>query len=142
MLIADLSISTTFRIMEKNYYRITIDDERKMIHYQHNGFLKIEEIGEAWRRLLELKEFTSLGYNLLSDYSEADFDFSINKAELIWDFLYSIQDILKNKRGAVVTSKPVSTAISVLFEAETYRNLKFELKTFSTREVALDWLRL
>lgn len=126
--------------MDQNNLSLFVDDELKIIHYKHTGLLKVEELGQAWQKLLELEEFTNLKYNLLSDYTEADFDFSVDKTDLIWEFLHSIKHILKGKKEAVITSKPVSTAISFLFESESNKLLNFDVRTFSTREAALEWL--
>ncbi|NVO18422.1 MAG: hypothetical protein HXX13_01915 [Bacteroidetes bacterium] len=127
--------------MEDNRYEIFIDEKQKIIQYKHWGILKIEDIGEAWQQLLKTEEFTKMGYNLLSDYSEADFNFSVGNTMIVWDFFKSIQHILRNKKEAVIATNPFTTAISILFENEAYKNLNFEVKTFTTRDVALDWLR-
>jgi hypothetical protein len=126
--------------MKKQNIEISIDNDNKIIVYQHSGLLSLSEIGDAWKAIIEMAEFSKLGYNLLSDYSSADFDFSINQTDQVFDFLYSIKDILKGKKEAVITSNPLTTAISVFFENESYRNFQFEVKTFSTREVAVEWL--
>jgi hypothetical protein len=127
--------------MEQNRFEIFVDYERQLIHYHHKGMLKVEEIGEVWQKLLEMEEFTKLGYNLLTDYSDADFAFSINKTDIIWNFLLSIKHILKGKKEAVITSKPIPTAISILFESETNKSMGFQVKTFTTMDAALEWLK-
>ena len=136
----ELTIAFFIKVFMEHSILITVDDQRKIIYYYHKGFLKIEDIGSAWKRLLELKEFTQFGYNLLCDYSEADFAFSFGSADLIWKFFHSIKDVLDNKKEAIITSSPQATAISYLFENETSKKLNFTIKTFSTREVAIDWL--
>ncbi|MBK7212012.1 MAG: STAS/SEC14 domain-containing protein [Bacteroidales bacterium] len=126
--------------METNRFDISFDDINKIIIYKHYGILSIDQIGEAWQSLLKTEQFLHHGYNLLSDYTEADFGFSVNSTEKAWSFFHSIQHILDGKKEAVVTSTPLTTAISVLFEHETLKELNFEVKTFSTKEVAIDWL--
>ncbi len=126
--------------MERNSFDISIDDDLKIIHYQHKGLLKVDEVLLAWQELAGLKEFSLDGYNLMCDYSNADFDFSINSAEQIWNYMYSVNTILQNKKEAILTNKPVITAISIFFENESFKIPNFQLKTFSTRDVALDWL--
>lgn len=46
---------------------IKINHEKKYIHYSHNGIIERKEIGEVWRQLLTMTEFTQMKYNLLSD---------------------------------------------------------------------------
>jgi hypothetical protein len=121
-------------------YKFIIDDEKRIVFYHHHGMLKIEDIGNAWQDLVRLEEFSSKGYNLLSDYSDADFDFSVHKTEMVWDYFESIKDILWDKKEAVIVSTPTATAISILFENEAFSTLNFKVKTFSTRDAAISWL--
>jgi hypothetical protein len=79
-------------------FTVDINYHDNLILYKHKGFLKIEEIGEAWQELLKLKEFTELKYNLLSDYSDAKSDFGEEDVQLITDFFFSIKEILKDKK--------------------------------------------
>jgi hypothetical protein len=126
--------------MEQNSFEIFIDDENKIIHYHHKGILQVEEIRDAWKQLLLMEEFTANGYNLLSDYSEADFEFSMDKLESILELLYSFKDTLNDQKEAIVVNKPISTAMSYIFEAEIFKFLNFQVKTFTTKKNALEWL--
>ena len=127
--------------MGTHSFNFRIDNENQIIIYKHHGLLQIEDIGLAWHDLLNVKEFRHNGFNLLSDYSDAEFNFPLAKTQYAWDYLYSIRDILKNKKEAVITSTPASTAISILFENETFSKLNFEVKTFSTFSAAMSWLK-
>jgi hypothetical protein len=98
------------------------------------------ELGAAWAEILQKDEFTKSGYNLLSDYRNADFDFSINETDVIWNFLESIKHILNGKRESVITDKPFTTAISMLFEKQLYSKMGFNIKIFSTEQAALNWV--
>jgi hypothetical protein len=117
-----------------------MDDDKKIIIYKHFGLLSLNEIRDVWDMLVQMKEFTVQGYNLISDYSEADFAFSVQNMGAICDYYDTVREVMKGKKEAIITSKPRTTALSVLFENETLRNLNFEAKTFSTYEVAVDWL--
>jgi hypothetical protein len=127
--------------MGTNAFNFKIDDKNQVIIYKHDGLLKLEDIGDAWQVLVKHDEFVNKGYNLLCDYSDADFDFSLSKTQLAWDYLFSIKDILNNKKEAVITSTPTSTAISILFEKETMNKLNFSVKTFATYSAAISWLQ-
>jgi hypothetical protein len=78
-------------------YSIEVLHDQKIIVYEHEGKIRRDEIGDVWRELLKMKEFTSEGYNLLSDYSNGKFDFSIGEMALIDDFLKSLKHILFGK---------------------------------------------
>lgn len=126
--------------METQRYEISFDKENKIIIYEHRGLLDLEEIKQAWALLMETKEFKKYGYNLLSDYSDADFSFSVNKINDIWNFFFSIKDKINGKKGAIIATKPLITALSVLLEKDATKDFNYEIKTFSTRPAAIYWL--
>jgi len=121
-------------------FKIEIDNDIRIIRYTHDGLISRQELGLAWGEILKLNEFSHLKFNLLSDYRNADFDFSVNETDVIWEFLESIKHILKGKRESVITDKPFTTAISMLFEKELYLKIGFNVKIFSTEKEALRWL--
>lgn len=119
---------------------IIIDHENKYIHYSHQGRISRKEIGDVWEELLNLTEFSKEKYNLLSDYRNGVFDFSIDKIDVIKDFLIANQDVLKGKKNAVIVDNPGETAIAMMFENEMQIQFNFYVKTFSTLEAAVDFL--
>jgi len=121
-------------------YNFEINTDLKLIHYSHSGMIPLEELGEAWKELLQINEFVNLDYNLLSDYRNGDFNFQVLEVDMIWEFLESIKHILNGKKEAVITDKPFSTAISILFEHKILLKIGFNVKVFSTEEAALLWL--
>lgn len=121
-------------------YSIVIDQENRIIRYKHSGEIEREDLGTAWQELLMIKEFTELGYSLLSDYRNSVFLFNLNDTKVIEDFLLSIQHILKGKKEGVIVDNPFSTAVSVYFQSKLQKMIGFEVKVFSTEKAALDWL--
>lgn len=121
-------------------YNLATDKNLKIIRYTHSGLISRKELGAAWTEILQKDEFTKSGYNLLSDYRNADFDFTVDETDVIWDFLESIKHILNGKRESVITDKPFTTAISMLFEKKLYSKMGFNIKIFSTEHAALHWL--
>jgi len=121
-------------------YNLETDKNLKIIRYTHSGLISRKELGTAWTEILQKDEFTKSGYNLLSDYRNADFDFTVDETDVIWDFLESIKHILNGKRESVITDKPFTTAISMLFEKQLYSKMGFNIKIFSTEQAALHWL--
>lgn len=98
------------------------------------------DLDATWAELLKTNEFTTLKYNLLSNYRNADFDLSINETDSIREFLICLQPILKSKKASVITDTPFATTVSMLFEKETYAKIGFSVKIFSTKKEALRWL--
>jgi hypothetical protein len=122
-------------------YSIGINHELKIICYTHPGVITdVSEIGLAWEELLKLDEFTKMNYNLLSDYRESKFSFSVENKDLIVEFLFTIRHLLQNKKQALVLDDPRSTALSVLFERQVYERVGFLVKVFSSKEYAIKWL--
>jgi hypothetical protein len=121
-------------------YKISIDHELKLIKYSHSGLIKRETVGDVWRELLKMDEFTTQQYNLLTDYTKGEFDFSIDETDIVWSFFNSIAHILKNKKQAVITNTPFSTSIALLFEYEAYEKIEFHVKVFTTETAALNWI--
>jgi len=123
-------------------YNIEIDNKLKIIRYTHSGNIGKNKIGKAWEDLFCLKEFTDLGYNLLSDYRNAVFNLSIEDIDLISDFLFKFKEILNNKKQSIVICDTKSVAMSLMFEPEIYSKVGFNVKVFSTIENAVNWLNI
>ncbi len=121
-------------------FTIDIDHTNKLIRYQHGGEINKGNIGEAWNQFLQLKEFTDLKYNLLSDYSDAKFLMNYKEINEISGFLSRIKEILEGKKQAIVLLEPVSTALSMLLEGEVNKQIGFIVKVFSTKKAAIQWL--
>ena len=84
-----------------------------------------------------MKEFTEMGYNLISDYSEGSFDFNVSELFVIDDFLHSIKTLLNKKKNAVIVNNPLDTVISVIYQEKAEQELGFSVKTFYTLEAAI-----
>lgn len=123
-------------------YNIEVNYLGKFIRYKHVGTIKRSEIGAVWDQLLQTPEFTDQGFNLLSDYSEGKFDFTIEDLDPIDEFLSAIKHILKGKKNAVVVNNPNDTIISLMFESKTARDIGFRVKVFSTLEAAYRFLHV
>ncbi len=122
-------------------YTITIDHELKLIKYKHNGILLSEDIGYVWENeLLKLTEFTQMGYNLFSDYSEAEFKIPTTFLPELITFMENIKPIVYGKKQSIVVNHPYSTAASLIFENEVTKRVGFLVKVFSTKEAALKWI--
>jgi hypothetical protein len=121
-------------------YSITIDNNLKIIKYKHNGTIKAVEIGAVWDKLLAMKEFTELKYNLFSDYRNAKFDIDTDFLPELMEFMFNIKDIVKGKKQCLIVDEPFTTAASFLFKNEVNEKVGFNVKVFSTEAVAMRWL--
>ena len=121
-------------------YSIETDTVRRLVVYTHTGVIESTDIAEVWRIILTKPEFTESDYDLLTDYRNSSFNFSLDKIDKISDFLNSLKHILSGKKQAVITDNPHNTAISVFFENETYETIGFRVKVFSSYEAAITWL--
>jgi hypothetical protein len=123
-------------------YKIETDYKLNIIRYSHSGNIPLKEIGDVWKELLNMNEFVNLKYNLLSDYRNANFEFSVSNSDVIMDFFQTIKHILNGKKEAVITDKPLTTAVSIMFEKKTLSELGFDVRVFSTENAALAWLTI
>jgi len=121
-------------------YSIDIDHDRKLIIYRHSGFLTTDNIGEVWTQLLAMPEFTQMKYNLLSDYRNSRFIFSVEEVTEIVNFMRNIENMVRGKKQALILEDPRSTAASMLFEQKVYDEVGFDVQVFSTEKAALRWL--
>jgi len=121
-------------------FSFSFNHEDKIIFYQHKGFIDKNDIGQAWTELLQMPEFTALGYNLLSDYREATFNLVKEDTTIIAEFLQSLKSILRGKSQAFLIASPHDFAMTILFENKVYQKVGFIVKTFSSEKEALRWL--
>lgn len=119
---------------------ITLEPEHKLIRYRHTGTILGQDLDAAWMQILGLKEFTELGYNLISDYSGSVFNMPLEKADEIVEFLKTINPIIMGKKHAIVVDDVYSTAASLFFEQHVTQQTGFLVQVFSTEPVAMAWV--
>jgi len=121
-------------------FTISINHEKKYIHYTHNGKLNFDIIGHAWAALMSMEEFTQKKYNLLSDYRHGSFNMPLTEIERIIEFFLSGQEILRGKRQSLLVSTPYEVASSTMFAEEVTARVGFLVKVFSSEEAAVGWV--
>ncbi len=121
-------------------YTIHSDKNLKIIKHKLIGDLDESNLGKAWEKIVQMEEFRKFGYNVLSDYREAKFKFTIKETDILDDIISNYKTLLDGKKGAVIVNVPLYTAISVLI-SEKFRNVpNYKVKIFSTEEAAIEWL--
>lgn len=123
-------------------YTITIEHELRIIRYTHSGLIKEADIGEVWKHLLAMKEFTQLNYNLFSDYRNGQLQIPVSFLQKLIDFMRTIESIVKGKKQALVLDDPRNVAVSMLFEDKVNKEIGFNVKIFTTEASALRWLAI
>jgi hypothetical protein len=121
-------------------YSIIPDEKLKVIKHKLIGVLDKSNMGKAWKDIAQMKEFLELGYNVLSDYREAEFNFKMEETTFLDQYIIESKELLIGKKGAVIVSKPLYTAISVLISEKFKKVPNYEVKIFSTEEAAVEWL--
>jgi len=89
---------------------------------------------------MQLKEFTELKYNLLSDYRNSQFNLLLDDVDLVVLHLLQLKTILKGKKQGLILDQPISTALSMIFEEKVKAKIGFDVHVFSTEKAALVWL--
>ena len=121
-------------------YSIEIDHKLRLIRYKHPGKIRSEDIQDAWFEFLKMPEFTQNKYRLLSDYRGGKFQIQLNQLAEIIEFMRSIEDIVREKKQAIISDDPYSVAGSTLFKKRVYKETGFDIKVFTTETAALKWL--
>lgn len=122
-------------------YSIEIDKGKKIILYKVVGEVEKRDIGIAWKEVFNMPEFSSLGYNILADYSEAEFKFSIIDTKVLDSILDSSSSTVPGKKFAVIVSIPYTTAITMLVQEKFHTRLAYSTRIFATTEAAMKWLK-
>lgn len=121
---------------------IKVNNEHKIVYYQHNGAIGINNICDAWKRVLSTLKQYGMGYNLLIDFREAYFVFKPYEIDDIVTFFYSTIDILHGKRIAGIAQESHETAILKLINTLNSEELDYQIRVFKTTEKAFDFLYL
>lgn len=121
-------------------YSIQVDAENKIIRYKHSGIIIATDIESAWNDFLKLPEFTEQGYNLLSDYRNGKFQIMVEEISFIMEYMSAIENIIRDKKQALIVDDPYSVAASMIFEKEVFDKTGFVIRVFSTKDSALKWL--
>ncbi len=123
-------------------YSIKIDKEQKIILYKVYGEIKKQDVGIAWKKVFDLPEFSRMGYDILADYSEANFKFSISDTKVLDSVLNTSSSIVPGKKIAAIVNEPYITAITMIVQEMFHADLRYITKIFSTKEAAMKWLKL
>jgi len=117
-------------------YSIKFDEDKKIIHYKHYGILYVYDVISAWDEIIKTNEYRYKGYNVISDYSDADFGFGIEGTKEIDDYLERIKHLTKGKKSAIIANKPQNIVIPLLYQKKSENELGFQIKAFTTHKAA------
>lgn len=121
-------------------FTVEVDHNLKIIRYRHSGIIHAEDIEEAWKEFLKMQDFTQNKYNLLSDYRNGNFKIPYSQLSEIIKFMRKIENLVKEKKQAIIVDNPYSVAASILFKNKVFSEIGFDVKVFSTETAALKWL--
>ena len=127
-------------MLNKTEFTIAINHLFKIIRYKHTGSIKKEDLDAAWNELIQIKEFTQLDYNLLSDYRESKFDIPLTSIDAILEDMKPMKPFLEGKKQSFIIDDPMSMAIAMLFMKDAFNKIGFKIESFSTEKAAVAWL--
>ncbi len=127
-------------MLNKTEFTIAIDHHFKIIRYKHTGSIKKEDLDAAWSELIQIKEFTQFGYNLLSDYRDSIFDIPLTLKDAIFKEMMPLKVFLEGKKQSLIIDNPLSMALAMLFVKDAFKKIGFKIESFSTEEAAIAWL--
>ncbi len=122
-------------------YLINLDKEQKIILYKVSGVIKKGDVGIAWEKIFNMPEFFRLGYDILADYSEAEFKFSISDTKVLDPVLNASSSKVPGKKIAAIANMPYTTAVTMIVQGKFHADLGYNTRIFSTKEAAMKWLK-
>ena len=122
-------------------YTIEIHRDEKFVCRRFFGDLVFDEILESWMEILNVPEFNNDNYDLISDYTEATVQVSVNSLNKVGDFYESIGQKYRGRKHAVVVAKPRQTAFSKLFKQKYDSESGILFDIFEEMEAAVNWIK-
>lgn len=117
------------------YYKIV--PELMLVIGKYTGQISENEIISLKDKIMHDKDF-NWDYNVLDDFSEADFNLSERGIEIV---LHWLQDNFSSpRRSAILTSTPDQVVMITLFKHLEKNQLPMNIKIFSTLSYALQWI--
>ena len=117
----------------------TIDTEKKIVFETWSEHLTIEEYIEAKIELFTDTEFKP-DFNFLTDISNNKQDLDENLISGIIKFLKKNITVSEKIKSAIIADNPNSVIKSFIFE-DMGADLVLNVRIFSTKEAALNWLK-
>ncbi|MDA3865210.1 MAG: hypothetical protein PF489_00515 [Salinivirgaceae bacterium] len=88
-----------------------------------------------------MPEFADQGFAILSDYRSATFKFELHEIDIVFPFFREHRSQFYGKLHAVLVGNPYTTAITLYLQSMLDMDLNFLIRSFSTEEQALSWLK-
>jgi hypothetical protein len=119
---------------------LDIIDELDIVVHRYKDIVTARKLGGAWNALMKLEAFTEKGYDLISNYGKAKFDFRLEDLEVAKKFLRKYRMKLSGKKEAIITDNPYTTALCMLFKQHAQNEAGLQVRIFSTEQAAIKWI--
>lgn len=114
--------------------------QQKLILETYVGEVNADILIANKKRIAESNEYHS-NYDILLDFRQADFNFSVTDLEIIVEYLKNNKALQGNKNVAYLTNKPNQVALTTMF-ASRIKSIPIRPKVFSTISAALNYLNI
>lgn len=111
-----------------------------VIYRKFSGPVTLDEMYDSWMHILNMEEFTSMDFDLITDYTEAEILTHPRELNVVEEFYRKHLSLMKGSRHGVVTGKPKATALSQLFAENGDVTKEIGYKIFTTLDAAVKWL--
>jgi len=119
-------------------YHIEYIEDDYCLTRKFSGVLKIDEIINTWKYLIENKLKHKKYKGIINDFTNARLEMEIDDVEQLMNLFKENIDIFKDLKLAVIMSSPEN----IVFPAFAQNNSTFKIKPFSTISAAKDWMLL
>lgn len=100
----------------------------------------MQDIAVLWHKVIAHHKFNDNDTHLLFDCREAEFAFSLEECHGIENFFAPFSDVLNDKKIAIIAISTLNTAFAIYIEYKLKFGFGFDIKVFSTKESAIEWI--
>lgn len=121
----EASIKTDFDVVRKIFTKV------------YYGKISLDFIIQTWNELISGDIIPAETKRFIIDYSEASIDFPTELISKLAEFYKSHNSTFMRSKIAMMMVSPDQVVFPYLLEMQ---GMDFEIRTFSTRKAAIDWL--
>ncbi len=117
-----------------------VENGKSIISCGYKGPIELKDIAGDWQKVIAHEKFNDIDTHLLFDCREAEFAFSLDECHGIESFFAQFSDVLIDKRIAIIAVSTLNTAFAIYIEYKLKFGFGFDIKVFSTKEAAIEWI--
>lgn len=123
-------------------YKLWVDHEERLICCRQVGDASLIDLARVRIELHTIAQEYDNCYSILNDCRELNPIFRLDDFDRIWRFFEQHHKGYRDRLEAILASKPLTCAYSLLIQDECQRRFGYEIRLFSTEAAARWWLKM